>query len=66
MSFDHVAFQVSDMDSSISFYTQKLRFKLNFRSTNEEEQEEYAFLEYGILYTTCVSEVYYEKNKKTA
>jgi len=47
MSFDHVAFQVSDMDSSISFYTQKLGFKLNFRSTNEEEQEEYAFLEYG-------------------
>jgi len=47
MSFDHVAFQVSDMDSSISFYTQKLGFKLNFRSTDEEEQEEYAFLEYG-------------------
>ena len=47
MSFDHVAFQVSDMDSSISFYTQKLGFKLNFRSTNEEEKEEYAFLEYG-------------------
>jgi len=47
MSFDHVAFQVSDMDSSINFYTQKLGFKLNFRSKNEEEQEEYAFLEYG-------------------
>ncbi|GAG55188.1 unnamed protein product [marine sediment metagenome] len=47
MSFDHVAFQVSDMDSSISFYTQKLGFKLNFRSKNEEEKEEYAFLEYG-------------------
>ncbi|GAH22369.1 unnamed protein product, partial [marine sediment metagenome] len=29
-------FQVSDMDSSISFYTQKLGFKLNFRSKNEE------------------------------
>ena len=47
MSFDHVAFQVSNMDSSISFYTQKLGFKLNSRSVNEEEQEEYAFLEYG-------------------
>ena len=46
MSFDHMAFQVSDMDSSISFYTQKLGFKLNFRSTNEEEKEEYAFLEH--------------------
>ena len=47
MNFDHVAFQVSDMDSSIDFYTQKLGFKLNFRSVNKEEQEEYAFLEYG-------------------
>ena len=46
MSFDHVAFQVSDMDSSISFYTQKLGFKLKSRSTNEEEKEEYAFLEH--------------------
>src|SRR4030066_99263 len=26
MSFDHAAFQVSDMDSSIDFYTQKLGF----------------------------------------
>ncbi len=47
MSFDHTAFQVSNMDFSISFYTQKLGFKLNSRSMNEEEQEEYAFLEYG-------------------
>ena len=46
MSFDHIAFQVSDMDSSISFYTQKLGFKLKSRSTNEEEKEEYAFLEH--------------------
>ncbi|OGD33492.1 glyoxalase [Candidatus Atribacteria bacterium RBG_16_35_8] len=47
MSFDHAAFQVSDMDSSINFYTQKLGFKLKSRSTNEEEKEEYAFLENG-------------------
>lgn len=47
MNFDHAAFQVSDMNSSIDFYTQKLGFKLNFRSVNQEEQEEYAFLEYG-------------------
>jgi lactoylglutathione lyase len=47
MSFDHVAFQVSDMDSSIDFYTKKLGFRLNFKSVNQEEQEEYAFLEYG-------------------
>jgi len=47
MDFDHVAFQVSDMDSSIDFYTQKLGFRLNFRSVNQEEQEEFAFMEHG-------------------
>ena len=47
MSFDHVGFQVSNINFSISFYTQKLGFKLKFRSVNDEEQEEYAFLEYG-------------------
>jgi lactoylglutathione lyase len=47
MNFDHAAFQVSDINSSIEFYTQKLGFKLKFRSVNEDQQEEYAFLEYG-------------------
>ena len=46
MSFDHIAFQVSDMDSSVSFYTEKLGFKLKSRASNEEEKEEYAFLEH--------------------
>ena len=46
MSFDHFAFQVSDMDSSISFYTEKLGFKLKSRAMDEEEKEEYAFLEH--------------------
>lgn len=46
MNFDHIAFQVSDMDSSIDFYTQKLGFKLKSRSVNENQQEEYAFLDY--------------------
>jgi lactoylglutathione lyase len=46
MSFDHVAFQVSDMDSSIDFYTKKIGFKLKSRVTNEEEKEEYAFLQH--------------------
>ena len=46
MSFDHFAFQVSDMDSSISFYTEKLGFKLKSRAMDEEEEEEYAFLEH--------------------
>jgi len=46
MSFDHVAFQVSDMDSSISFYTEKLGFKLKSRAIDEEDKEEYTFLEH--------------------
>lgn len=45
MKFDHGAFQVSNMDDSIEFYTKKLGFKFNFRSINEAEKEEYAFLE---------------------
>jgi len=45
MKFDHGAFQVSNMDASIEFYTKKLGFKFNFRSMNEAEKEEYAFLE---------------------
>jgi len=35
------------MDSSIDFYTQKLGFKLKSRSIDEEQKEEYAFLEHG-------------------
>ena len=47
MKFDHCAFQVSNMDKSIEFYTQKLGFRLKSRSINQEEKEEYAFLELG-------------------
>jgi len=46
MSFDHIAFQVSDMDSSISFYTEKLGFELKSRAIDEEDKEEYTFLEH--------------------
>ena len=49
MSFDHCAFQVSDMTRAIQFYTEKLSFSLNFRATNDAEQEEYAFLSLGNL-----------------
>ena len=32
MAFDHAGFQVSDMDKSIQFYTEKLGFRLLFRT----------------------------------
>jgi len=45
-SFDHNAFQVSDMDAAIKWYRNILGFKFLFRGTNEEEKEQYAFLKY--------------------
>ena len=42
---DHMAFQVSNMDASIRFYTEALGLKLLFRHVNEEVREDYAFLE---------------------
>ena len=42
---DHTAFQVSDMDAAIEFYTEALGLHLLFRDINHEEQEAYAFLE---------------------
>jgi lactoylglutathione lyase len=42
---DHMAFQVSNMDASIRFYTGALGLKLLFRHVNEEVREDYAFLE---------------------
>jgi len=42
---DHVAFQVSNMDESIKFYTEALGLRLLFRNVNAEEGEDYAFLE---------------------
>jgi lactoylglutathione lyase len=42
---DHMAFEVSNMDESIKFYTQVLGLRLIFRKVNAEEQEDYAFLE---------------------
>lgn len=47
MGFDHCAFQVSNMDEAIEFYTKKLGFALNFRGINKDENEEYAFLDLG-------------------
>jgi catechol 2,3-dioxygenase-like lactoylglutathione lyase family enzyme len=45
MKNDHMAFEVSNMDQSIQFYTQVLGLRLLFRKVNREEQEDYAFLE---------------------
>ncbi|MEW5719420.1 MAG: VOC family protein [Chloroflexota bacterium] len=42
---DHMAFQVSNMDQSLKFYTETLGLRLLFRHVNVEEQEDYAFLE---------------------
>ncbi len=44
---DHCGFQVKDMDKAIRFYTEKLSFALDFRTINQEEQEEYAFVSLG-------------------
>src|SRR3990170_1761649 len=47
--FDHVAFQVSDMEAAIQFYVGKLGFSQSFRGVNEEQGEEYAFFTCGDL-----------------
>lgn len=45
MKNDHMAFEVSNMEESLRFYTQGLGLRLLFRKVNREEGEEYAFLE---------------------
>ncbi|HQM70830.1 MAG TPA: VOC family protein, partial [Bacteroidales bacterium] len=47
MKFDHQAFQVSDIDSSIDFYVNKLGFKLLSNEVNNEEHEAFAFVVNG-------------------
>lgn len=42
---DHVALQVSDLDAAISFYTEKLKLKLLFRTVDELHHEAFCFLE---------------------
>jgi len=42
---DHVAFEVSDLDASIAFYTEKLGLKLLSRDVDEQHHEAFAFLE---------------------
>ena len=45
--FDHVAFQVGNMDVAIQFYVEKLGFALSSRAVNQEEEEEFVFLTLG-------------------
>lgn len=47
--YDHVAFQVSNMDAAIQFYVEKLNFTLSSRAVNQDEMEEYVFLTFGDL-----------------
>ena len=42
---DHTAFEVSNMESAIRFYTEKLGLKLVFSKIDEAGGEAYAFLE---------------------
>ena len=41
---DHVAIQVTDLEASITFYTEKLGFELLFHQVDQEHCEEFAFL----------------------
>ena len=47
--FDHIAFQVGNMDTAIQFYVEKLGFALSSRTVDREEMEEFAFLTLGDL-----------------
>jgi lactoylglutathione lyase len=44
MKNDHTAFQVSDLDSAVRFYTESLGLRLLSRHLDHEHQEAYAFL----------------------
>ena len=46
-TFDHCAFQVSDIDTAINWYVNVLGFEFLFKGDNILENEVYAFLSYG-------------------
>jgi len=64
--YDHVAFQVSDMDTALHFYLQKLGFALSFRAVNAEEGEEYAFLTLGDLRLELIQDLDQTEYRKAA
>ncbi|MDG2410182.1 MAG: VOC family protein [Pirellulales bacterium] len=47
MRFDHMAFEVSDLEDAIAFYSNALGFTESWRHRNEEENEECVFLTLG-------------------
>ena len=42
---DHIAIEVSDMDTASDFYVSVLGFTLKSRAVKEDEHEAYSFLE---------------------
>ena len=61
--YDHVAFQVSNMDAAIQFYVQKLGFALLSRDVNAQEGEEYAFLALGDLRLELIQDLRHDYQK---
>ena len=55
--FDHVAFQVGNMDVAIEFYVEKLGFALSSRAVNQEEREEFVFVVLGDLRLELIADL---------
>lgn len=47
MELDHFAYEVSDLEKSIEFYTQRFGMKLMFQETDPAHGESFAFLSFG-------------------
>lgn len=63
---DHIALEVSNLERAIEFYTGKMGFVLRSRSTNEEQREEYCFLESEGITLELITDLkksYSEKHK---
>ena len=63
---DHIALEVSNLDSAIKFYTEKIGFNLESRAINEEQQEEFCFLKSDDTCLELISDLkktYGEKKK---
>ena len=65
-TYDHTAFQVSDMDQAIQFYVNKLGFTLISRAVNGQEQEAYAFLGLADLRLELIQDLSHTRYAKPA